>query len=290
MIYNSSLIIPNLCPLQFKQVAYGTEEVHYPRAFNYVQKFGLSDTIHVQLHFASDPTANSVVLNAMDYQKESPVWDGVTALVYTATYTLLANGDYYGDYYIPCNKLSGVVYFTITYSGGLMAYSLPIEIGATQDTIQLTAHHTRNEFNTFFGAFQLDHLFTIRVEGGFKPDDFELRSDEEYFTNQSQEDTLTYSSPYDVEYCTLGDANGLPRWMAQKINAYLACDTLLYDNMQRTKVGEIELSDGVDMKKILRIGTKTTTNRNTQTMVGGIYLTNEEAVLLTDELEQILEI
>ena len=287
MIYTADLVIPIHCPLQFKAVAYGTEETHYPRAFNYLQKYGLTDTIHVQLHFATNPTSRTVKINAMDFAKDCPMWDGATALTYSATYTQLANGDWYGDYSIDCSKLSGVVYFTITETAGLMAASWPVEIGSTADTVLITVHNSRNDFNTVFGAYQASNTFQIRVEGGFKPDDFDLPSDSEMFTNQWQEDDLTYSMPYDLEYITLGDANGLPRWMCQKIGYYLACDKVLFDNIQRTKVGEIEMSDGVDMKKVLRIGTKPATNRMTQTLSGVIEITDDSSVFIADEQDVI---
>jgi hypothetical protein len=288
MIYNAELIIPELCPLQFKAEAHGTEKDHYPMAFNYVQKYGLTDTIHVQFQFSEDPTSRNVVINAMDFFTDSKVFDGATALVYSATYTELSAGIWYGDYYIDCSKLSGIAYFTVTDDSGLMADSLAVDVDSHGDTVQIRAHNSRNDFNTVFGAYEDDHVFMIRVEGGFKPNDFELPSDSEMFTNQWQEDTMTFSMPYTVEYLTLGDSCGLPRWLCQKVNYYLACDTVLIDNIQMTKNGNIERSDGVDMKSILRVGMKPTTNRMTQTMTGNIVITNEEGNALTTQTPETL--
>ena len=288
MIYNDSLIISDMCPLHFKAQAQGTEDTYYPMAFNYVQKYGQTDTIHVQIQFTSDPADRHVVLNAMDYLKECKVFDGATALVYAATYVELSAGHWYGDYYIDCTKLSGLTYFTITEDSGLMADSLPIDVGYHPDTVKLDAHNTRNEKNTVFGTFQYDHVFMIRLEGGFKPNDFELSTEDTVFTNQFEEDTLTHSLPFIIKYLTIGDSYGLPSWMCEKINMYLSCDTVLVDNIQMNRTGKIERSDAVDLKSILRVGMKTATNRMTQTMVGSIVITNEEMNAITTETLETL--
>lgn len=336
MIYNASIIVPTLCPLQFKDVENTTELTHYPDAFRYVQKFGISKTIHVQFHFNSDPSTGAVTINVFNAATDAPICDGGIPMTYlggnfrgiyatsaalisanpnhsftyivsadgksyswngstfvvgatAVQYTELSAGHWYGDYYIPCYQLSGVVYFTVTSSQGLMLTSWPVEIGNTGDMVELTVWHPENDFQTVFSTeFQGTGCFSIYVEGGFRPDGYTPSGDFDSFSNQFSEDTLTYSMPFDIEKLTLGDANGLPRWMGQKINAYLACAVVLIDGFQWSRQGNLTVEYTGKLTGIYSIDLKPYTNRLTQTIAGDILITNEEATVITTEAEDAL--
>jgi hypothetical protein len=290
MIYNNDISIPSTCPLEFKSVENVNELTHYPRAFNYVQKWGTADTIHVKLLASEDRTAEAVIITAYDTATDIIVHkSGGGAATYSFTWTQLSASYWYADVLIPCSDLSGVIYFYVTSTVGDLFYSWPCEIGAVSDSVLITYHHSENDFSTVFGTYETAHVFTLRVEGGFIPNDFELECDQELFTNQQGEDTQTYSMPYDIEYLTLGDGGGLPRWMCQKLNRIFACDTLVIAGRRYSKTGKIERSDAVDLKSTLRIGLKETQNRMVQS-IGDLILVNEEYIEITDDLDNELEI
>jgi len=289
MIYNANIIVPTLCPLQFKDIQNASELTHYPQAFQYVQKFGISKTIHVQFHFTSDPTAGAVTINVFNYHTDAPICIGGTAKTYTASVTTLSAGHYYMDYYIPCSELSGVVYFTVTSSQGLMLTSWPVEIGNTGDMIEITYFNTDNDFQTVFGnpapVFQESNLFSVYVEGGFRPDGYTPSGNAESFSNQFAEPSLTYGMPFDVERLTLGDSNGLPRWMGQKLNAIFHCDTVLIDGFQWSRNSPLTVEYTGKLTGVYSIDLVPSTNRLTQTIAGDILITNEESTVITTEAE-----
>lgn len=286
MIYNSDIIIPALCPLQFKDVASAADQLHYPQAFTYVQKYGRTDTIHVQVGFNADPTSRSVTIRVFDAFTDAPILSGSTAITYTATPAQLSTGNWYMDFQIACSAFTGIqaVYFTISDTSGLLCDSWPIELGTWDDTVLITYHNSRNDYQTVFGTYSSTTAFSIRVEGGFVPDGDEDISEIEEFVNQMGEKRISYSMPQATERLVLGDSNGLPKWLRLKLMAIFCCDMIQIGQMQYSRSGGWSMETTGQKMRIMSIDLTTYINRMTQTITGGILITNEDDNSITDEI------
>lgn len=60
------------------------------------------------------------------------------------------------------------------------------------------------------------------VEGGFKPEGYSAKVDNEQFRNQFQEIVELYSVPYETYTLTCGNASGIPYWIVQLMNNILS--------------------------------------------------------------------
>lgn len=279
MIYSDNIIIPSLCPLEFKDIANVREDEHYPQAHSYVQKFGISQIIHCQFHFTTDPTTRNVVVNAYN------AYTGALIKTYTGTPVMLSVGNWYIDYIIPTFELvtDQAVYFQIWDNEGILCESWPIDVASHQDTVFIAIHNTTNDFQTVFGQYSGLTVFGLCVEGGFVPDGDEDISEIETFTNQMGEKRISYAMPQFTERLVLGDSNGLPKWMRMKIMAYFNCDTVLISNVQYVRSGSWSMETTAQKMRIMSIDLTTYTNRMTQTIGGEILITNEEDTIISDE-------
>lgn len=168
-----------------------------------------------------------------------------------------------------------------------LADSWPIEVGNHTDTFLIAYGNTRNDFETVFGDFDYD-TFTFRIEGGFMPDGYEAGADFSLFTNQHQEDTLTYAMPFDTHTLTIGDSLGVPWYFLEKINHIFCCDITLVEWVQYTRTGDLEIEWTSKKTGIGAISLKTVTNRMTQNITGDIIITDESSVPLANEDDNIL--
>ena len=167
------------------------------------------------------------------------------------------------------------------------ADSWVLEVGEHKDTFLLVYGNSRNDFETVFGDFDYD-TFTFRIEGGFPPDGYQPGADFSLFTNQHQEDTLTYAMPFDTHNLMIGDSNGVPWPFLQKINAIFCCDITLVEWIQYTRAGELSIEWTTRKTGIGTIPLKSVTNRMTQNTGGEIMITDESSVPLANEEDKIL--
>lgn len=193
-------------------------------------------------------------------------------------------GDYYtSDPWIP----TGGVEIATESLLDTLADSWPIEVGNHTDTFLLAYSNTRNDFETVFGDFDYD-TFMFRIEGGFMPDGYVSGADFSLFTNQHQEDTLTYAMPFDTHTLTIGDSLGVPWYFLEKINHIFCCDITLVEWVQYTRTGDLEIEWTSKKTGIGAIPLKTVTNRMTQNIPSDIIITDESSVPLSNEDDNIL--
>lgn len=176
----------------------------------------------------------------------------------------------------------------ITYSlSDMLTNSWPCEIGNHTDTVYFMYGNTTNNFETVFGDFDYN-TFTFRVEGGFIPDGFTPKVDISLFTNQNQEDTLTYAMPYSTHTLCIGDNMGVPWWILEKVNSIFCCDIVLTNLIQYTRTGDIDIEWTENKTGIGKLELKPVTNRMTQNVDGDIIITDENYIPISNEDDKVL--
>lgn len=93
-----------------------------------------------------------------------------------------------------------------------------------QETCLIRYSHEDNNspFNNIFWIDNIQQIFEFRVEGGFKPEGYSAKVDNEQFRNQFQEIVELYSVPYETYTLTCGNASGIPYWIVQLMNNILS--------------------------------------------------------------------
>ncbi len=285
MIYNSSIEYTHISPIRWVEPEYSRL---FPRSTGYVRKMGVSDTWRVQ--FLSDnDLLDTFKLKVYSYNYKT----------YLTEFSFTKNsigGGYYWDAFVSSSQilsaietlnlpfLDGCVYFSLE-SDSLWAESLPVYVGSSTDTIQISVHNTTNDFGTVFGDFSFSSIFSFRVEGGFIPGYYTPKGEYETFANQSNEFSVVYSNPYGEFTLNLGDPYGLPDDMVEQISRFLACDIILINMKQFVRVGEIqeEINESRGTRT-LKVQLTPATNRTMQNILGdAIYIANEEGNILSTE-------
>ena len=229
---DSKLIIPLLNPLCFVEERIEREMTIHPNAFRWVQKYDTNDSIHFQFRYISAQPENEGI-----YLKS---YDSKGALIQTYTPTWTTVGTYkHADVIIDCSELSGYTYFKIFAQSTLLATSMPIEVGAFSDLTSIVYWHTENDFNTFFGTFGASTVFMMRLEGGFSPSGFSPDWEMDNFTDQFSQDSQTYAQPFATKELTIGDGNGLPYYLFERLNWVFSCDTVYVNMEEMTKVDKL---------------------------------------------------
>lgn len=115
-----------------------------------------------------------------------------------------------------------------------VSYTFKVSLGEEQ-----LAEYT-SEYN---GGFEgEDNVFTLLVEGGFKPSDLEVRDEAEDYEQQNYENYIVYALPYSTEKITFGGGSGLPMYMYERLAHIFACNNLLINGTRyyRVKGAKVE--------------------------------------------------
>jgi len=284
-ILTSNIIIPSLNSLQFSNPEQGNQFLHYPSTLGYVQKFAPTDSIHIQVR-SDSPYMFAMVIENQTGRNLGTLGLNFTRTEFGAGYYVfnLVIPTYligYGQYYIQLSETGTV--------GDYISDSWPFEIGDFDDTILFTYFNETNDFETIFGDFSASTVFQFRVEGGFIPASTKDVSELSTFSDQLKQSSLTYGMPSFTKTLRIGDSDGLPDWVFEKLIAIGACDVLLIDGMQWVKAYTWD-SEQTDKKTlILSADMAYTTNRMTQTVDGvlrlvdnfGNAITNQDEITLT---------
>lgn len=213
----------------------------------YFQKFKTADEIRVQLwaRITDDTGANPSFVATLVNS------DGVAVSTVTIYSALTGVEDESLLFYRCKFPLSGItvmgvhyVSIAVTDSGSTRTYiSEPIDIQTEhENTVYLTYTNSRIGFDVNFKA--TDATFYIRVEGGFWEENFTPASKDLVYFNQSHDAVVLSSIPFTVRKLTIGDAYGIPNWLADKVNRVFACDSVLVDGVAYCK------NDGAKMEPV----------------------------------------
>lgn len=284
MVYSPNIVFPILSPLYFADPIKDTELTQYPKAFRYVQKWHSTDTVHIPFWFNTEETGDEeFYLKCIDAVTKRVLYTSALAV----EGGLYIDGFAFYNVYASLAGIEGVVYFEIydNRTATTLADSNFCEVGLTTDTILITYWNSKTDFDINFGTYSNLTNYTLRIEGGFIPNGVTPRSDRSVFTDQNQQDTLSYCMPYSEFMLTLGDSFGIPWYMGELLNFIFSCDVTILRNTQYQRTdADFEKKDTGNMTSVYTIPLKTKQNRFSQNTSGAIYITDKNGVYITDEL------
>jgi len=145
------------------------------------------------------------------------------------------------------------------------SYGVTIEsIG--EDVIIFSAEYFNNELYDLysdgdilqFETQEMQHIpnvYSIALECGFNPDDFETRDENTDFVGQDMFNEIVDARPHTIEPLTIGDNGGIPNWLAHKINVISILSSLKIEGeefvrVQGSKFETIEKTKGMGVYKV----------------------------------------
>jgi len=233
----------HLNPLQFHKVGSGSFAADQLPSFEedklYLQKFLHTDLIMIQALTIDTTQVSYRILNEK----------GVEVYEYE-------EGDYigsYGDYTVwssnDTNDIlttlpNGIYFLEISFVEDVtdaifMFVSEPFQVlDELPESLLIEFSHDVNAFDMAFfpdGTPESKQWFQLRVEGGIPSDGFLPGSKDSYFIDQGRDVTLLDSTPYNVYKFTFGPKQGIPNWLANKINRILSLQEVVINDIQYTK-------------------------------------------------------
>ena len=100
-----------------------------------------------------------------------------------------------------------------------------------EDTVLFEYTNSINDYDTIFNNNGTPITFQFRLDGGFNSDSDKYVTETTYNRNKRQELQKQYDMPWVKHTLTLGDNNGVPAWVAEKINSIMALDTVTIDEI-----------------------------------------------------------
>lgn len=193
--------IGDVCPLFFEPLKY-----EYANKGSFRQCFDVSDGILLQV-FCDGGETPSVSLNDKIHLDSSDV----SLSTYEVKEGLVMH-------YADIRPSEGI--YTVTVEG---KESEEFEVCESSKGILIEYGHKDNNsvFDAIFWRGDDPFTFKLRVPGGFKPSGVSLEVDNEQFANQKQEIVELYSIPYKTLTFSIGDADGVPYYMAELVNKIL---------------------------------------------------------------------
>lgn len=255
--------IASICPLVFNPIRYDKFGNNC-----YIQKFYTTDEILVQV--ISNEGAPSFFLNNLSYnstnilladesgatlldENSDMLSDSISDSTTLSFETYGIDGEYY-LYQIALSGLNDSIYSISINDSESEPFEVTSDRQILEDSILIKCSHYDNNsaFNNIWWANDVRQYVSLRVEGGFKPDGISEQVDNEYFRNQFQEITGLYSVPYQTRVLTVGNATGVPYWIANIINkmlcvSYLSIDGVFYVRSESSVPEKAAIQEGGEM-------------------------------------------
>jgi len=237
--------IPSLNSLRFHKVGTGDfwqNSIPFMEAQNarYCQKMSVGDLFVLQI-------------SIKDYDLHTGVYKPVCQLVddegtvvqsfaVKQPVTIPYIGAYYHLYFSDNldNHADGVYYckLTVYYPinedlgdwASMVFYSEPIYIRTHTNTVVIRYGHTTNDFDCIFTDAPVPD-FALRIEGGIKSEGFTPGGKFQVFTDLDYEPVMLQGNAWTVYKWTFGPGEGMPNYMADKLNRLFACDTVTIDGV-----------------------------------------------------------
>lgn len=203
---------------QFSSLRFTKDKVlpFYDKA-QYVQRFAIGEDMRIQFTADSDDPFTAKYTNQAGIDTNVPVkniyQDGELKILEVF-------------FNIP---QSGIYTFSIL-NGYITVVSAPVCIQAIEDledTFLLEYTHRKNDYNTIFE----DKTFRVRFEGGIRPEDISQALDNNMFRDQRGNPLQTAAIGHQVKILTIGNTNGLPQWVADKVNNIFNCSNVTLDGI-----------------------------------------------------------
>lgn len=236
--------LPALNPLQFHKASGGKFACDELPSFEedkiYMQKFiRSSDSIAFQVQVHED-YISAIGFYIEDLQGNATTMTGSSLGVINGyenwhihqdSLTTFADGVYFVVLEVTINMGAGDVVKKYVSEPVQMVSELP-------ESLLIEYSHSRNEFDMAFypdGTVDSKLTYYLRVEGGIPSDGFIPGSKDAYFIDQGRDVNLLDSTPYNVYKFTFGPKEGIPNWLANKINRILSLQEVVINDIQYTK-------------------------------------------------------
>lgn len=221
--------IGSICPLFFNPL-----KDKFSRDIDYIQSFYTSDKLLVQI-LCDDGETPSVTLH-----------DKVTESSSEIVLSTHSFNDYITLYHFTLTGLSDSIY-TVSIEGigtsETFAFSSS-EILLEETSLIRYSHKDNNSVDNVFWIGEVQQVFEIRYECGFKPSGIAFKAEVEQFRNQNQEIIGLYSVPYKTMQFSCGNAAGLPYWFGEHLNKVLCLSKVEIAGVEyvRSEANVVELS------------------------------------------------
>ena len=260
MEYNPIIKISHLNPLRFHNVQTGgfshTLIPDFETKKYYIQKFCATDEIRFSV------LLQKTQIESTEFQLLNLNGDIIFA---DSGYTIGEYGSLYdvwgcsqGDDLISLIN-SETLYFiklSILTVGGVET-GIPIEflsdpftlLEDSTNTLNITYTHHANRFDmAFYPALPAttQESFQFRIEGGVLSEGFIPSSKDTAYIDQEYKVTILNSIPFDTYKFTFGPSNGLPNWVAKKLNMIFALSDISINGRKYTKAEGAKLEANRD--------------------------------------------
>jgi hypothetical protein len=137
---------------------------------------------------------------------------------------------------------AGAFYAVVEYEGHSLI-SEAWQVGQFTDTMIFKYRNSENNFSILFDT---GIEFSFRVEGLIA--DFEPKSDDVIYNDQLRNSRVLNSTPWRAFTMYAGQAEGIPDWVADKVNRIMACDIVFVDS--ETFDGYISKVEGAEWEVV----------------------------------------
>lgn len=248
--------IGDVCPLFFNPV-----KDKFAQDIEYIQKFHISDKILIQVFYNSGDTVNATLTNIVTNN---------TSPLSLSTYT--HNGNVMMKY-ISLTGLGDGIY-AVTVNGNTCE---PFCVSSSDELLDETtlieySHKSNNSaFDNIFWIGETQQIFQFRIEAGFKPGGYSSKVNNEQYRNQMQEAIDLYAIPYDTYALTIGNAVGVPYWIAKFINRILCISSVKIDgkNYIRSESSVPEMSQVSEDSQVFYVSVLLELQNNDIAGIGG---------------------
>lgn len=185
---------------------------------DYCQIFQKGDVIRFQVVCSTSVTVAAYLVDAND----------ASVGAFTAEATVVIDGSNYYTRSLDTTSIAEGYYQIKMTVNSYTFYSEPIHLLTTHlNSILLEFTHDENNFSAMFvDGSNPTTKFYFRVIGGCQSDGVTPVSKDVAFIDQKYNVELLDSIPYLTYKLIIGDTNGVPNWVADKINRIFACRTV----------------------------------------------------------------
>lgn len=240
----SVINIPNLNPYRFHKIGSGDFAQNlipsFESAARYAQKVQPGDLFYMQLQISGgslwggvyqpackliDNNGNTVHTFQVEQSSGAAVYTGWINYYFCENFPSVTDGVYYLklDCYAPKDP-NGFDY------GQFNFLSEPLYIKTShENTCLINYRLTYNDFDCIF----TDEVarMTLRVEGGVRSEGFQPGGKYQMFSDMDYEPVMLQATPYNVYKFTFGPGNGVPNWLADRLNRIFSCDDITIDGI-----------------------------------------------------------
>lgn len=228
----NSIIIPHASPVRFVKMNASTEDYkHFDEVLYEDQILDFQEKIRYYQKWKNSDTVSFPVISNFGVPSIKLVDCELKQVVACSVESV--STDYYQSpdvYYMAQADLTGVdegIYWFLIDVSGEKFLSEPQYIAEQHDnTILFNYDNDKNEFGLVFDGFS----YSFRCEAILS--EFLPGSKEKVFEDEPANIYTLSSNPFRVFKLIIGDAKGVPDWVADKINRIFACKKVLLDQKQ----------------------------------------------------------